>query len=52
MYLTLLDIYTSDLLSNMTRGAYYGTTYVSLFVSSLYSISKCANKTTAVKDVL
>ena len=36
------NFHIADLISNIIRGACYGTTYVSLFNNSLFSIMKCA----------
>ena len=50
--LTLLDIHTSDLISNIMIGACYGTKYGSLFISSVLSILKCYRAITALRDAL
>ena len=50
--LPFLDIHTSELISNITRGAFSGTTYVFLFISSLFRILKCAKTTSSVHDEL
>ena len=41
VYLQFLAMHIADLLSNITRGDCYVTTYVSLFRKSLFGILKC-----------
>ena len=50
--LTLLAIHTAYLLSNIMRGACYGTTYVSLLVNSFFIILKCARSIPEVRSEL
>ena len=52
VFLPLLAIHTDDILSIITIGAWYGTTYGSLFIISLFSIMKFAKTITAVNSEL
>ena len=48
----LLYIHTSDLLSNIIRGAAYGTIFGSLVNNSLINILKCSKEIPAVHAAL
>ena len=50
--LAFLDINAYDLLSNIMRGAFYGTIFISLFTSSLFIIMKCARSIPVVNTEL
>ena len=50
--LPFLFVHTADFISNIMRGAYSGTTYVSLFLRSLFNILKCAKAITEVNAAL
>ena len=50
--LPFLYIHISDFLSNIKRGACYGTTYGYSFISSLFIIMKCDKAIPKVQAVL
>ena len=50
--LPLLATHTAYFISNIMRCACSGTTYGSLFISSLFSIMKCDNAIPVVHDTL
>ena len=50
--LPLLDLKTSDLLSNIIRGSFYGTISGSLFNNSQINIMKCATAIPVVHTAL
>ena len=51
-YLPLLAIHKDDLIYIIVRGAFYGTTYGSLFKNSLFIILKCTIAITEVNDII
>ena len=52
VFFPCLDMHIADLISNIIRGAWSGTTSVYLFRNSLFRILKCARSITALRAAL
>ena len=52
VFLPLFAIHSDDFISNIIRGACFGTTYGSLFITSFFRMMKCAKAITAVNPAL